>query len=66
MTFAGKSIYDRTFQQVTQKGGESSMNYINRLKNAQPLSVSVGSSYSGDQLMHMFLDNFHQGGKYTA
>ena len=26
MTFADKSIYDRTFQQVTHKGGESAIN----------------------------------------
>ena len=30
------------------------------------ISVSVGNSYSEDQLMHTFLDNFHQGGKYSA
>ena len=28
MTFADKSRYDRTFQQVTNKGGESAINYI--------------------------------------
>ena len=28
MTFADKSRYDRTFQQVTHKGGESAINYI--------------------------------------
>ena len=42
------------------------MNYIIILKNAQALSVSAGNIYSEDQLMHIFLDNFHQGGKYTA
>ena len=26
----------------------------------------MGNSYSEDQLMHIFLDNFHQGGKYSA
>ena len=61
MTFADKSRYDRTFQQVTHKGGESST--IKRFQNAQALSVSVGKSYSEDQLIHTFLDNFHQGGK---
>ena len=30
------------------------------------MSVSVGNSYSEDQLMHTFLDNFHHGGKYSA
>ena len=66
MTFADKSRYDRTFQQVTHKGGESSINYIKRFQNSHALSVSVGNSYSEDQLMHTFLDNFHQGGKYSA
>ena len=58
MTFADKSRYDRTFQQVTHKGGESAINYIKRFQNAQALSVSVGNSYSEDQIMHTFLDNF--------
>ena len=66
MTFADKSRYDRTFQQVTHKGGESAINYIKRFQNAQALSVSVGNSYSEDQIMHTFLDNFHQSGKYPA
>ena len=35
-------------------------------KHAHDLSVSVGNSYSEDQLMHTFLDNFHRGGKYSA
>ena len=30
MTFADKSRYDRTFQQVTHKGGEYAINYIKR------------------------------------
>ena len=63
MTFADKSRYDRTFQQVTHKGEESEINYIKRFQNAHALSVSVGNSYYEDQLMHTFLDNFHQGGK---
>ena len=42
------------------------MNYINRLQNAQALSVLVGNSYYVDQLMHIFLDNFHQGGKFNV
>ena len=60
MTFADKSRYDRTFQKVTHKEGEYAINYIKRLQNAHALSVSVGNSYSEDQLMHTFLDNFHQ------
>ena len=42
------------------------MNYISRFQNAQDLSVSGGNSYSEYQLMNIFLDNFHQGVKYTA
>ena len=66
MNFSDKSRYDRTFQQVIHKGGGYEMNYIGRFQNARVLSVSVGKSYSEDQLMHTFLDNFHQGGKYSA
>ena len=42
------------------------MNYINIFQNAQDLSVSVGNSYNENNLMHILLDNFHQGGKYTS
>ena len=42
------------------------MNYIKIFQNAQALSVSVDNTYSEDQMMHTFLDNFHQGGKYSA
>ena len=66
MTFADKSRYDRNFQQVTHKGGEYAINYIKRFQNAHALSVSVGNSYSEDQIINKFLDNFHQGGKYSA
>ena len=66
MTFEDKSMHDRTFQQVTHKGGESAINYIKRFHNAHSLSVSVGNSYYEDQIMHTFLDNFHQSGKYSA
>ena len=65
-TFVDKSRYDRTFQQVTHKGGESAISYTKRFQNAHALSVSVGNSYSEVQLMHTFLDNFEEGGKYSA
>ena len=65
MTFAVKSRYDRLFQHVTHKGGESEMNYIKIFQNAQDLSVSVGNSYTRNHLMHIFLDKFCQDGKYT-
>ena len=66
MNFADKIRYDRTFQQVTHKGGEYAINYIKRFQNAYALSVSVGNIYSEDQLMHTFLDNFHQGKKILS
>ena len=66
MNFSSKSGYDRLLQQVTHKLGESEINYINRLQNAQDLSVSAVNSYSEDHLMQIFLDNFHQGGKSIA
>ena len=42
------------------------MNYIKIFQNAQAFSVSVGNTYSEDQLMYIFLDKFHQCGKYSA
>ena len=66
MTFADKSRYDRTFQQVTHKGGGSEIKYIKRFQNKKALSVSVGNSQSEDQVIHTFMDTFHQGGKYSA
>ena len=42
------------------------MNYIKIFPSAHDLSVYVGNFYSEDQLMHTFLDNFHQGGRYYA
>ena len=66
MTFADKRRYDKTFKQATHKGRESAINYIKRFQNVHALSVSVGNIYSEDQLMHTFLDNFHEGGKYSA
>ena len=62
MTFSDKIIYDKILQKATHKGGDSVMNYIKRFQNKQDLSVSLGSIYYEDQLMHIFLDKFHQGG----
>ena len=42
------------------------MNYIKRFQNSQVLLVSEVNTYSEDQLMHTFMDNFHQGGRYSA
>ena len=66
MNFADKIRYDRLFQQVARKGVELSINDINIFQHAQYLSVSVVNSYTEYCLMHIFLDNFHQGGKYTG
>ena len=66
MTFFDKSRYDKTFQQVIHKGGESAISYIKIFQNAHAFSIYVGNSYSKDQLMHTFLDNFHQDGKYST
>ena len=52
--------------QVTHKVREFSINNIKRFQNAHALSVSVENRNSEDQLMHTFLDNFHQGVKYSA
>ena len=62
ITFSDNSRYDKIFQQVTHKGRKSEMNYIKIFQNSQALSVSVGNNYSEYQLLHIFLDNFHQGG----
>ena len=54
MTFSDKSRYDRLFQKVTHKGGDSTTNSINRFQHSQDLSVSLGNNYSEYQLMHIF------------
>ena len=66
VTFSDKSRYDSTFQQVTHKGGKSAINNIKIFQNTHALSVSVGNNYSEDQLIHTFMDNFQQGGKYST
>ena len=42
------------------------MKYIKIFQNAQDFSVLVGNTYAEDQLIHIFLDNVHQGRKYSA
>ena len=66
MNFSDWIRYDRIFKQVPHKGGESEMNHMQTFKNPQALSVSVGNSYTEYHLMYIFLDNFHQDGKYTV
>ena len=45
MASSDKRRYDWIFQKVTQKGGESAINYIKIFQNVQVLSVSVENSY---------------------
>ena len=61
-----KSIYDKVFRQVTHKGGQSAISCNKISHNAQDLSVSVENSDVEDQMIHPFMDNFHQGGNYYA
>ena len=53
------------FQQVVHKGGESAIKYIKIFQNSKALEISVGNSYTEDQMMRVFLDNFHKSGKYS-
>ena len=41
MTFADKNRYERTFKQVTQKGGESAINDIKRFQNASEIKLNA-------------------------
>ena len=66
MTFSDNSMYNRLFKQVVQKGGESANNYIKWFQNSKALTISVGNSYSEDQLFHIFLENLYQGGGYSS
>ena len=66
INFSEKIRYDRNLQKVTHKGGYLAMNYLKIFQNSQALSVSVGNSYYEYKLMHIFLDIFHQGGKYST
>ena len=66
MTFSGQIRHNRLFQQVIHKVGESEINFFKRFQNSKALTISVGTSYSEDQLMHNFLDNFQQGGKFNS
>ena len=54
------------FWQVVKQVGESATNYIKIFHNAKALEISVGNSYTEDQMMQTFSENFHQGGKYFS
>ena len=53
------------FQNVVHKRGESEIKYIKIFKNYKALAISVGNSYTEDQMIQNFLDNLKQGGKYS-
>ena len=46
MKVSDQNIYNRLFQQVIHKGGESAINYIKIFQNAKDLAISVINSYS--------------------
>ena len=46
MSFSDKSRYDRTFQQVTHKGGESAINNIKRFHSSQKMESNVLINYN--------------------
>ena len=66
MTFSDQIIYNRLFQQVIHKWGESEINDIKIFQNDKDLEISVGNISSEDQLMHTVLHNFQQGRKYST
>ena len=57
MTFADRSRYNITFQQVIHKGGYSTINYIKIFHNTKATEISVGNIYSEDQLCTFFWKN---------
>ena len=63
MTFAEQIRYNRLFQKVIYKVGESAISYIKIFQKDKDLVISVINSYSEYQLMHTLLYNFRKGGK---
>ena len=65
-TFDNQRIYNRMFQQLVHKGGDSSINYNKIFQNSKALEVSVVNSYTEDQLMCTLLKNLQRGGNYST
>ena len=61
-----KITFNILFQQAIQTWGESEINYIKILHDYESLVTSVGNSYSRNQLIHTFFENFHWGVKCSA
>ena len=66
MTFYVQISYNRLFQQVIHKGGESAINYIKRFHNTKALEISLQDSYYEDKLIHTLLDNIQKRGKEST
>ena len=62
-TFYDQSIYNRLFQKLIDKEGESEINSIKKEHNDKTLEISVVNSYFENQVMHTSLDFFHKCGK---
>ena len=63
---SGRNRYNRLFQKVTQKGGESAINYVKRFHDYKALVILVGNSCSEDHLIITFLESFLQGVNYSV
>ena len=57
MKISDQIRYNRLYQKVVHKGGESEINYIEIFQNSTDLKISVGNRYSEYQFMQIFLDN---------
>ena len=66
MDIFDKISYSRIFHHVFQKEGYSSINYKKIFQNGKASEISVVNSYSEDQSVHTFLDNFWKGERYSA
>ena len=67
ITFADKQRFDQIFKQCSHRTGETANGYMKRFHAAKSLATSVDNLYTEQQLMHLFLDNFHNpGNKYSA
>ena len=66
MTFSGQSRYNRLFQKLIHKGGESEINYIKIFRNSKASEISVVNSYSEYQLIRTFLEIFQPVGRYSS
>ena len=60
--FLLKQVQKTVSENITQRKRVRNQSY-QIFQNDKAWEISSGNSYSEDQLMHTFLDNFHQGGK---